>query len=300
MHCGNLLQNKVHYFFIALALAAGVLKADVQGPAARTDQTTNINPLPLKSGVVRQDAASRAMLQKAQRIIAAYHKGQPQATNLLRVIYFVPEGGHPLPNDEARLDRIVTDVSDFYRDAFLRFGIQTAGLPLERKDGKLVVRLVRGKLPASAYHYESSDRTAQEIALDLKGTLDIEREHLLVFYALCRKTNEGRYVFDTPYYGSGSQRGGMCHAADCELLDPLLLADTNQTMVFTEHYYPQNDGGQIQFHTGGHKSKHLGREGTGVADRGRRRSQSQFLGHLGRASGASLKKALNRQGFGPR
>ena len=31
----------------------------------------------------------------------------------------------------------------------------------------------------------------------------------------------------------------MCHAADCELLDPLLLTDTNRTIVFAEHYYPR-------------------------------------------------------------
>jgi hypothetical protein len=236
LHGGNLLQIKVHYFLIALALAPGVLQAAVQGPAALADQTTNSTPSPLKSAALSQDPAGSAMLQQAQRIIAACHQGQPQATNLLRVIYFVPKDTDPLPNYEARLDRIVTDVSDFYRDAFLRFGIPMAGLPLERKDGQLVVHLVRGELPASEYHYESGDRTAREIGRALRGTLDIEREYLLVFYALCRKTNDGRYVFDAPYYGSGSQRGGICHAADCELLDPLLLKDTNQTMVFSEHY----------------------------------------------------------------
>ena len=68
--------------------------------------------------------------------------------------------------------------------------------------------------------------------------MDIDREHLLVFYALCRQTNDGRYIFDAPYYGGGSQAGGICHAADCELLDPLLLTDTNRTIVLTEHYYP--------------------------------------------------------------
>jgi hypothetical protein len=232
------LQDTVHYFFITLAWAVAVFKATAQGPTALPDLATNITPLVLKSGAVPEDPAGRAILREEQQMMAAYRERQPQATNLLRVVYFVPNDGDALPNYEARLDRIVTDVSDFYRDAFLRFGIQTAGLPQERKDGKLVVHLVRGKLPASEYHYESGDRTAQEIGLALKGTLDIEREYLLVFYALCRKTNNGRYVFDAPYYGGGSQRGGMCHAADCELLDPLLLTDTNRTMVFTEHNYP--------------------------------------------------------------
>jgi len=186
------LQAKVHYFFITLAWAVAVFKATAQAPAALTDLTTNIAPLVLKSGAVPEDPAGRAILREAQQILAAYRERQPQATNLLRVVYFVPKDGDALPNYQARLDRIVTDVSDFYRDAFLRFGIQTAGLPQERKDGRLVVHLVRGKLPASEYHYESGDRTAQEIGLALQGTLDIEREYLLVFYALWRKTNNGR------------------------------------------------------------------------------------------------------------
>lgn len=184
------------------------------------------------------DPVGRVMMQAAQQIIARYHEGQPQVTNVLRVVYFVPKGSDPLPHYAERLNRIVTDVSDFYRTGFRRFGIKTTGLPLERVDGKLVVHLVQGQLPASGYDYNSGDRTAQEIRIALKNTMDIDRECLLVFYDLFHQTNGGHYIFNTPYYGGGSQRGGMCHVADCGLLDPLLLMDTNQTMVLTEHYYP--------------------------------------------------------------
>ena len=51
------------------------------------------------------DPAGTAMLQEAQRILAAYHAGQPPATNTLRVVYFVPKDGTPLPGYEERLDR---------------------------------------------------------------------------------------------------------------------------------------------------------------------------------------------------
>jgi hypothetical protein len=185
------------------------------------------------------DPAGGVMLQEAQRMVAAYHAGQPPATNLLRVVYFVPKDGQPLTNYAERLDRVVSDVSDFYRDSFRRFGLESSGLPLERQDGRLVIHLVRGQLPAGEYHYLSGDRTAEEIHAALKPALDTAREYLLVFYALCRQTNDGRWVFDAPYYGGGSQAGGICHAADCELLDPLRLTDTNRTIVYTEHYYPR-------------------------------------------------------------
>src|SRR6185369_7586572 len=87
----NRLQNKLHYLLIALALLAGVLHAAAQGPAAFTDLTTNMAPLPLTSRVGREDPEGRGLLQEAQRIIAAYHEAQPRAKGALRVIYFVPK-----------------------------------------------------------------------------------------------------------------------------------------------------------------------------------------------------------------
>ena len=203
----------------------------------------------LRADGVAADPDGATLLQPAQRMVAAYLAGQPPATNRLRVVYFVPQDGEPLAHYAERLERVMADVSDFYRDGFQRFGLASAGLPLERQDGKLLIHLVRGKLPASQYHYESGDETAREIHDALKGTLDTEREHLLVFYALCRQTNGGRYVFNAPYYGGGSQQNGWCHAADCELLDPRRLHETNRSIVYTEHYYPRLEQTVAQFNS---------------------------------------------------
>jgi hypothetical protein len=178
------------------------------------------------------------MMREARRIIDAYHAGQPRGNSVLRVVYFVPSDCDPFPDYAERLDRVMNDVRDYYRDELRRFGLETAGLPLEKKDGKLVLHLVRGKSPASEYKHESGGVTAEEIRLALKGTMDIGREYLLVFYALCHKEQDGRYVFHAPYYGQGWQGGGICHADDCELLDPALLTDTKRQIVYTEHYHP--------------------------------------------------------------
>jgi hypothetical protein len=45
----------------------------------------------------------------------------------------------------------MNNVSDSFRDGLRRFGLQFDGLPLERKDGKLVLHVVQGKLPADQY-----------------------------------------------------------------------------------------------------------------------------------------------------
>ena len=58
-------------------------------------------------------------------------------------------------------------------------------------------------------------------------------------------------VFDAPYYGksASSQRWGLCHAADCELLDTLLLTETKKKIVYTEHYYPRMEQTLARFNS---------------------------------------------------
>ena len=59
------------------------------------------------------------------------------------------------------------------------------------------------------------------------------------WYGLCRKEPDGRYVFDAPYYGRGTQGGGLCHAADCELLDPAAAHGDGKRIIYSEHDYPR-------------------------------------------------------------
>jgi hypothetical protein len=201
-----------------------------------------------------EDPSGRLLLETAQRAISAYHAGHatPAAERpRLRVVYFYPSDRDPLPDYAARLDRALTDVSAFYRDGLSRFGVASEGLPLERQGGRLVLHLVRGQHPASAYKHESGDVTVAEARAALKGVVDFDHDFVLILYALCRREPDGRYVFDAPYYGDGSsnQRRGLCHAADCELLDPQLLTETGRKMVFTEHYYPRREETIAAFNT---------------------------------------------------
>ena len=84
--------------------------------------------------------------------------------------------------------------------------------------------------PPAAIGMSPGNETAAEIRAALQGTVDMDHEHVLVLYALCRTEPDGRHVFDAPYYGDGgsNQRAGLCHAADCSLLDPLLLSETKK------------------------------------------------------------------------
>ncbi len=127
----------------------------------------------------------------------------------------------------------MADVSDFYRDGLLLFGHECDGIPYEKKDGHLLLHVVRGKKPASGYSYASGD----EIEREIHQALGFSRKYVLAIHALCHREEDGRYVFNSPYYGNAGPGRGFCHATDCELLDPRLLGDASP-MVIGEHNDP--------------------------------------------------------------
>ncbi len=194
----------------------------------------------LGSIFARAEEKPNPVMASAQQRIAAFHAGEKPSGAVLRLVYFHAADREPLPDYAARLDRIMTDISGFYRDGLQqRFAVKNGGLPLERKDGKLVIHMVRGEHPADHYEHTSGDETWAEVRKALAGKFDPDREHVLILYGLCRREPDGKFVFDAPYYGAtwSDQRRGLCHAADCDVLDPLLLTAKDKPMVFKEHYY---------------------------------------------------------------
>ncbi|WP_265595006.1 NPCBM/NEW2 domain-containing protein [Haloferula sp. BvORR071] len=179
----------------------------------------------------------------AQKELTAWHqaateKKDPQPPRL-RVVYFHGKDRPPLPDYQARLTRVMNDVSDFYRDGLKSYGIASEGLPLEkREDGSLILHMVEGQHESSHYNYESGDETEAEIRKTLAGEIDLDREFVLTLYGQCWKMPNGGWGFYTPYYGKGGscQRWGFCHAADCKLLDPLLLKEKDKRIRYWEHY----------------------------------------------------------------
>ena len=185
-------------------------------------------------------AGPNPVMDAAQKRIAAFHAGEKPNGAVLRLVYFHAADREPLPDFAARLERILTDIGAFYRDGMeQRFAVKTDGLPLERNDGKLVIHMVRGEHPAAHYQHESGNDTWAEVRRALAGKFDPEREHVLILHGLCEREPDGRFVFTAPYYGAGwsDQRRGLCHAADCDLLDPLLLPQKDTPFVFKEHNY---------------------------------------------------------------
>ena len=197
-----------------------------------------------------EDEDGRRLVQEARRRVLAWHGAEAgSASNVIRVVYFHPADRPPLPDWRARAGRILADVSGFYRDGMDRLGAGPTPLPFECDPDGFVIHRVRGQHSADQYDYDSGDATEREVRDALSPDIDLDRAYLLILHGLSHQEEDGRYVFNAPYYGRGDQRSGLCHAADCELLDPELLTATDRTMVYTEHYYPRKKQSLAEFNT---------------------------------------------------
>ena len=205
-------------------------------------RSQGIRPVPEK------DEIGTAMISQALKVIDAYHEGAKNNGAKIRLVYFHPSNRDPLPGWRERLNRVVSDIDQFYREGFQRFDID-ARLPFDRNDAsRYKFHLVEGKHPAEHYSYQSGAEIALELRFVLRGVVDFDREHVFVLHGLCREEDD-RFVFDAPYYGRGNAKKGICHAADCRLLDPMFLTETRRKIVFKEHYYERKEQTLALFNT---------------------------------------------------
>ena len=197
------------------------------------------------------DPVGKSMIHEAQQRIQTYHADAPPVPggNNIRFVYFHGKDQAPLADWDPRMQRTIADVRDFYAEGLERLGVKSDGLPFERKGDRFVFHVVKGAKPATKYTHESGNEIAAELRKALAGTVDFSREHVLVIHGLCQEEPSGRFVFHAPYYGGGDHRRGLCHAADCRLLDPQLLDDTKNKIVYAEHYYARKEQTVALFNT---------------------------------------------------
>ena len=155
------------------------------------------------------------------------------------MIYFHPADVEPAADYRQRLTRIMLDIQDFYQTEMRRNGFEESRLPLEMEGKQLKIHTVQGHEPADAYTYENCKngklgKLGNELRKTLSAEFDLDASFALVLCNLYQKYGDGSYRFHSPYYGEGmgDTRGGLSYAADCDLLDPLLLADTTKHILY--------------------------------------------------------------------
>lgn len=178
--------------------------------------------------------------------IDQYHRDSEEQQNPLRVIYFHPQDVAPQKDHRQRLTRILLDVQAFYRDEMNRLGFGKRTFPLELEEQNLVLHMVKGRRASDGYTHESGNQVRREISADVQKQMNLQEEFVLSINAMCTKREDGSYFFYAPYYGSGNAKQGLCHAADCEVMDTLNYTETEKRIRYEEHY-GQRDQSLAQF-----------------------------------------------------
>ncbi len=178
--------------------------------------------------------SNQELITKAQKLIKEYHSGATSGKRVVKVVYFHGKDLEPLANWSDRLTRTLTDVSNFYKEEFYKYGIINDGIPFEKSSDKIVFHVVKGDSVSQYYNKDSGPRILIEIYNKTKGQVDLSKDHVLIINGLCYQREDQAYVFHSPYFGTGSMTNGICQVADCEKLDVTLLKDTIHRMSFSE------------------------------------------------------------------
>jgi NPCBM/NEW2 domain len=188
-------------------------------------------------------------IRQADKLLKKYHLGQKHANNIVKVVYFHANDQKPLPNWRERLTRTLEDVSKFYQEELDKYDIKNEGIPFEKNQGKYVFHVIQGASQSKVYTQNSGMKIQNEIYIKSNKQIDFSKDYVLIINGLCDKKADGSYMFHSPYHGTGNSIRGVCHVADCELLDSKLLTDTTRKMAFSEMLIDHKKCGVAEFNS---------------------------------------------------
>jgi hypothetical protein len=223
-------------------------------------------------------ADDREMAAEMQHLIQTYHKGHVKpGLRPVRVIYLVPSDSDPLKDYRERVERMILDVRDFYREGMERNGFGPTTFDVEKdKDGKLLIRVVKGKERGDYYHYRhGADRPWRAAADALKREgIDLEKETIVLITA--NTIERGTVIqFNAPYCGGGGPDRGTGWVSDSTWLDTRNLTNTE---IMIEHGRPERwDLGRLNSAMIGGIAHELG-HGFGLPHACERDSEKPVLG----------------------
>ncbi len=188
--------------------------------AGRSAKAADPQPIP----------AEDARVIFANKVLAEYQAGEPRNQRVLHVAYYCPSDRTPAPDYQARLERVLGEISAFYATQLHQYGLPSAGIPLAQDEhGRLVIHLVKGAHPAAEY---SEAKSSTEIRRDVQKVLAAEgiglRTNQVVVFTRLGNYDGTNTSHNSPYCGTGDCRSGFCWQFDSELLDTRQLQNTNQ------------------------------------------------------------------------
>ena len=201
---------------------------DSQTKTQKQAQVADVDPIVNLEGTKLSSEIEKRILE--------FHGGQQSSGEVLRVVYFHGSDSQPQADYEARLDRVLADIQDFYYQQMKQNGFKSARkLPLELNDGKLVVHTVAGGKPTRSYSRDmrGAKGIRDECKLALRKEIDFKSDYVLIVCGLVEKRGE-KYFFNAPGYAMPCNHNfGCCFVPDCDKFDPKFFTNNDSKVSFS-------------------------------------------------------------------
>jgi hypothetical protein len=186
------------------------------------------------------DAINSARAEIAPKVAAARAILDPwlaenpvRAQKKVHLVLWTPKDREPAPRYRERLSAIFKDIQKFYANEMDRigFGPRTIGLD-QMDDGLLRVHLVRGLKDYTNYAVASGSAIRKECLPTLEAAgLNPAEELIVLFCNMSNWDEEKRTISqNSPYYASGTHRGGTAWQVDSPILDLDFLTEKGRNV----------------------------------------------------------------------
>lgn len=220
--------------FVLLVSLAGAPKAALMSP---NSDGRPLQVLPSLASSVLPRGTSAAV---ARTGTGSQPKPSPKSSGsrVLRVFYYHASDRRPIEGYQTRLEKLLRHAQEFYASGMSYYGLPLAKLRLDRRDGRLVIHVVRGRLKLAEHQRGKSEESIErDIATAMRQAgLDSKRETAMVFSNLLAWQGARNKELG-PYYGrwDSARRSGICYAFDDRLLDPDKLGSKESGGWYVDH-----------------------------------------------------------------
>lgn len=192
--------------------------------------------VPVKAAEVTNSARTEIApkVAAARAILDPWLAENPvRAQKKIHLVLWTPKDREPAPRYRERLSAIFVDIQKFYAREMERigFGPRTIGLDT-MDDGLLRVHLVRGLNDYTNYSTPSGSAIRKECLPTLEAAgLNPAEELIVIFCNMSNWDAEKRTISqNSPYYASGTSRGGTAWQVDSPILDLDFLTEKGKNV----------------------------------------------------------------------
>ncbi len=190
------------------------------------------------AGLAQETNSARAEIapkvSAARAILDPWLAANPEpAKKKVHLVLWTPKDREPAPRYRERLSAIFVDIQKFYAREMERigFGPRTIGLDA-MDDGLLRVHLVRGSKDYTNYAVASGNAIRKECLPTLEAAGLNPAEELIVIFCNMSNWDEDKRTIsqNSPYYASGSHKGGTAWQVDSPILDLDFLTEKGKNV----------------------------------------------------------------------